>query len=87
MNEIKMRDTVRSVITGFTGTVTGFCKYLNGCEQWLVAPKVSEDGSAREALWIDVQHLEVVESWAGDALASTTEVGGPRSESPPTGAF
>ncbi len=53
--------TVKDKINGFTGIVTGFCQYLTGCNQALVAPTCGPDGAVRESHWIDVQRLSVVE--------------------------
>lgn len=47
-------------ITGFQGTVVGFCQYLSGCNQALLVPPVKEDGSFAEGHWLDFQRLEQV---------------------------
>lgn len=51
---------VKDRITGFKGVVTGYCAYLSGCNQALVAPKVTKDGSFKQGEWFDVQRLERV---------------------------
>lgn len=51
---------VRDRITGFTGIVTGFVRYITGCNQCLVAPPVKENGEFADSHWIDVQRLEVL---------------------------
>lgn len=49
-------------ITGFEGTCTGFCVYLSGCNQVLVAPPVNEKGEFQSSRWFDVQRCELLES-------------------------
>ncbi|MDR3473371.1 MAG: hypothetical protein P4M09_17055 [Devosia sp.] len=51
---------VKDRITGFTGKVTGYCAYITGCNQVLVAPSVAKDGAARDAHWFDEQRLDRV---------------------------
>lgn len=51
--------TVKDRITGFTGVVTGFVKYISGCNQALVQPRVKDDGAFADSHWFDVQRLEV----------------------------
>lgn len=51
---------VKDKITGFTGKVTGFCTYISGCNQALVAPPLGKDGTLRDSVWIDEQRLERV---------------------------
>ncbi|MDG4903176.1 hypothetical protein P9279_21950 [Mesorhizobium sp. WSM4962] len=53
--------TVRDIVTGFSGVVTGRVEYITGCNQALVQPKVKEDGSAMtDSAWVDEQRLEAV---------------------------
>jgi hypothetical protein len=58
MNDLLGRHA-RDVITGFTGVITGYVRYLSGCNQALVAPKAAKDGSLRPSEWIDEQRLEI----------------------------
>lgn len=52
--------TVKDKITGFEGVVTGFVKYISGCNQVLVVPKVDDKGASRDGAWFDVQRMERV---------------------------
>ena len=45
-------------ITGFKGVCTGYCEYISGCNQALLAPRVGKDGKSVDAGWYDVQRLE-----------------------------
>ena len=58
---IKLGQSVKDKLTGFTGIVEGITNYLNGCCQALVRPKfkVKDDGYPNAA-WIDVEQLTVV---------------------------
>ena len=46
-------------ITGFEGTITGYCQYLTGCDQYLISHKVDKEGKSVEGLWIDVNRLNI----------------------------
>jgi hypothetical protein len=49
---------VRDTITGFQGVVTGYVKYLTGCNQCLVVGK-AKDGKPGETAWFDEQRMVV----------------------------
>ena len=53
---IKAKDTV----TGFEGTITGFCKYLTGCDQFLLSPTVDKEGKHVDGKWYDVNRIKQV---------------------------
>jgi hypothetical protein len=53
---------VQDKISGFRGTVTGRCEYITGCTQFLVQPKLKEDGSFVESRWIDEDRVEVLDA-------------------------
>ena len=44
-------------ISGFTGVATGYCQYLSGCNQVLLAPKIKKDGTLPDSQWFDDQRL------------------------------
>ena len=86
--KMKLDDTLnaalKDIISGFTGTGTGYAVYSTGCEQVCLTPKVDKDGKCQESEWFDIERIEIV----GDSIAatSTSPSGGPRhrSEAPPT---
>ena len=49
--------TVREIVTGHEGVVTGVCEYLWGCETMLVAYR-DADGKPQSE-WYDVSRLEL----------------------------
>jgi hypothetical protein len=57
---IPLGSTVKDKITGLSGIVTGYVTYTSGCNQALVTPPVSKEGTMRDSAWIDEQRLEVV---------------------------
>ena len=57
-NKIVNGCSVRDVITGFTGIVTGVVYYITGCNQALVQPRTKDDGSFVESRWFDFDRLE-----------------------------
>ena len=50
-------DKVMEEITGFTGTITGTCFYITGCNQYLITAKSKNEYSAAKALWYDESRL------------------------------
>lgn len=56
----KFGQEVKDKITGFKGIVTGKCNYITGCEQYLVQPKGKESDKKPDAVWFDVDRLDVV---------------------------
>lgn len=57
--QIDLGVTVKDKITGFKGVVTGYVRYITGCDQVLVVPQVKAGANA-EARWFDVQRVEQV---------------------------
>ncbi len=58
---IKLGQSVKDKLTGFTGIVEGITDYLNGCRQALIRPKFKvKDDAYPTAAWIDVEQLSVV---------------------------
>ena len=53
--------TLKDKLTGFSGVATGFCRYLTGCDQYNVTPKIDDDGKYPTSHWFDVVRLEVQE--------------------------
>jgi len=49
---IELGMKVQDVVTGLTGITTGKTKYLNGCIQFYIEPKLNKDGKA-EGRWVD----------------------------------
>lgn len=52
----------RDRITGFEGTITGFCQYLSGCHQLLLVPKCGPDGEYHQGIWLDEQRVELIDA-------------------------
>ncbi len=68
-------------VTGFTGAVAGRTEYFNGYVQYLVKPRVDDEGKMQDAHWIDSQQLEVT----GEGvlpIADSSQTGGPSSDAP-----
>lgn len=67
------------IITGFRGTIIGYCSYSTGCNQYLLAPRVSENGDKVEAEWIDEQRVQVRTDLTRVVIDNGSSVGGDRS--------
>ncbi len=55
----ELGSTAVDTITGFTGVITGYAKYLTGGDQYLVLPKCEETGKYPDGQWFDENRLEV----------------------------
>ena len=60
MREIKLGDKVKCKITGFTGVAVAKTEFLNGCIQFMVAPKGDKKNKMPEEIGIDEQSLEII---------------------------
>lgn len=58
MQTIAFGTHVRDIITGQTGTVTGYTTYITGCDQYLIQPGAKPDGTPSESVWRDVARLK-----------------------------
>lgn len=58
---IELGQTVRDVITGHSGIVTGRCSYITGCNQVLVQPRLKADGDFVEPRWLDEDRAELLD--------------------------
>lgn len=48
----------KDVITGFKGTIVGFCQYLTGCDQYCIQPKLI-NGTIPDSRWFDENRLSI----------------------------
>lgn len=53
-------DKVEELITGFTGTITGTCFYITGCNQYLIVPKCKDVSTKVESVWYDEGRLKLI---------------------------
>jgi len=58
--KLKLGVVARDKATGFEGTVMGHAKYLTGCDQYCLQPKVEKSGELPSSHWFDEGRLEVV---------------------------
>lgn len=67
MNEFKLGNIVRDVITGFTGTAFNKTEFLNGNVQYNIQPK-GENNSYPDCISVDFHTLEFVEEGCADKV-------------------
>ena len=61
--DIKNGMIAQDVVTGFKGRVMGIIDYWTGCNQVLLRPvTLKDDGSIQDALWFDIERVEIVDS-------------------------
>lgn len=51
---------VRDKVTGFTGICTGQTRWMYGCDQYCITPKVDEKGKSGESQWFDDGRIEAI---------------------------
>ena len=75
MVKIDLGDEVKCTVTGFKGLVVGLHHYLHGCTRVSVQPKVSKDGSHKDAVAFDEPQLKVLVR--KKVKRGRTDIGGP----------
>jgi hypothetical protein len=77
--------TVRDVINGYEGPITGRAQYLTGCTQYLVAnSSLDKDGKVQDGYWIDEGRLELKAKTKPITLDRAQPPGGPTSRETPS---
>lgn len=52
----------QDIITGFKGVVIGYCKYLTGCDQYLIQPvDENQEHEKKKPDWFDENRLKKAE--------------------------
>lgn len=76
--------TMKDVITGFQGVVTGSCRYITGCDQYLLQPvnKANKHDDKKSAEWFDENRLKVVKGKKRVVIKSTGDKTGPCEPAP-----
>jgi hypothetical protein len=83
MNErIAIGQVARDKVTGFEGRITGKASYITGCDQYLLAPKVTDKGDMKRGEWFDEHRLEVIDAQVMELVASLPERGGADTPAP-----
>lgn len=49
----------RDIITGFEGRITGACRYITGCDQLCLTPRMKADGTTVDGRWFDENRVEI----------------------------
>jgi len=90
MQDIKLGMKVKDIVSGFTGIVTSYTTFLNGCVRLCVDPPMKKNGDFVEPRCFDIQQLVIISAVTTatkmiDGLASTKKskakeisTGGPR---------
>ena len=77
ITQIILGTKVKDKVTGFEGIATARVKYLNGCIQYCVDPKVDKEGKMSKCHYIDFDQLEIIKiSDAKDERAKEKGPGG-----------
>lgn len=60
--DLELGDKVKDTVTGFVGAAVTISKYLNGCVQVEVAPRVKkgEENKFPDSVFIDIQQLKLI---------------------------
>lgn len=57
---VELGDRVRDMVTGFEGIAMGRNEWVNKCTRFAVQNEKLKDGKPIDAVWFDVEQLEVV---------------------------
>ena len=70
------------IVTGFKGRITGQVRYLTGCDQFSLTPRVKEDdpGKLGGSCWFDETRIKPIK---GEALTLEKETITPRANNGP----
>jgi hypothetical protein len=75
---MKLGQTLKDKVTGFTGIATAKVEYLSGCVQFGLQPEIDKEGKVPDAAFFDFQRLEIVADKAQLVLENKAEaLGGP----------
>ena len=71
-SEVALGDTVKDMVTGFTGMAVAHTKWLHGCERIVIEPqKLDKDGSTVDPETFDIQRIQVVKTGTGAPVAKS----------------
>jgi hypothetical protein len=59
--KFELGDRVKDRVSGFSGIVISRTEYLNGCQQYGIAPPTDKEGKMMDSYNIDGQQLELVD--------------------------
>lgn len=51
---------VKDKVTGFKGICTGQTRWMYGCDQYCITPKVDDKGKCGDSNWFDDGRIEIV---------------------------
>lgn len=75
MDEIKLGNEYKDVISGFVGIAVAKTEWINGCNRVTLSPKLDKDGKIQDSCCFDVEQLEAT----GNAVdIKPKDVGGER---------
>ena len=82
MSKIRLGVIAEDKVTGFRGTVTSKVKYLTGCDQYCLKPKVDKDGNIVDGCYFDGGQLEYISEGISKKDVQTDVKGGPNMDAP-----
>jgi hypothetical protein len=79
--KIKLGNTYRDRVTGFTGVATCYTKYLTGCDRVGLQPPIDKDGKIPDSIYFDSTLLELIKKKVikPEKIAPEYDPGGPQS--------
>ncbi len=69
-------------ITGFTGVITAHVKYLTGCDQYCLTPKVNDKGETMTGEFFDEARIEITGNGILPEEVQGEKGGGPNRDAP-----
>ena len=71
----------RDKITGFEGILIGHFRYLTGCDQYGIVPRV-KDGEVKGVQWFDEGRIEILGDGFSATAVQSVKNGGPNRDAP-----
>ena len=74
IEEMKLGDTVKDIITGFEGVAIAVTKWLMSCDRVVVQPKAGKDGKLPENAAFDIGQLVVIKKASEEVLIASGQM-------------
>ena len=71
MAQFELGQEAEDIITGFKGIITAHIRYLSGCDQYCLSPRVDNEGKHIDGRYVDEPALKLVKKGRKISLPKT----------------